>query len=60
MTIPQRLVLDAGLRCALFHAADPDHAAWRSLKRAFGARAPVWTLNYRDLGVFGELPFWAG
>jgi predicted nucleic acid-binding protein len=20
--------------------------------------APVWTLNYRDLGVFGELSFW--
>jgi predicted nucleic acid-binding protein len=22
--------------------------------------APVWTLNYRDLGVFKELSFWAG
>jgi hypothetical protein len=22
--------------------------------------APVWTLNYRDLGVFSELSFWAG
>lgn len=24
------------------------------------AGAPVWTLNYRDLGVFKELSFWAG
>jgi predicted nucleic acid-binding protein len=27
---------------------------------ALRLRAPVWTLNYRDLGVFKELSFWAG
>ncbi|GEM88361.1 type II toxin-antitoxin system VapC family toxin [Meiothermus granaticius] len=27
---------------------------------ALRAKAPVWTLNYRDLGVFKELSFWAG
>jgi len=27
---------------------------------ALRLRAPVWTLNYRDLGVFRELSFWAG
>ncbi len=27
---------------------------------ALKAGAPVWTLNYRDLGVFQELSFWAG
>lgn len=27
---------------------------------ALRSKAPVWTLNYRDLGVFRELSFWAG
>jgi len=27
---------------------------------ALKAGTPVWTLNYRDLGVFQELSFWAG
>lgn len=27
---------------------------------ALRAGAPVWTLNYRDLGAFRELSFWAG
>ncbi len=27
---------------------------------ALRAKAPVWTLNYRDLGEFRELSFWTG